>query len=98
MTTDPRTAPVQLSLDVNVHPDARRLDGQGILLGTIKASIEVNVARDLQPGDELRVIVQNADGEVLNTAELEVDTVTFKPIRDKETVIGTERVHKANAV
>lgn len=85
----------QLSFDVQPHPHARERDGW--LLGALKVSLDLNVPADLQPGDELRVIVSGPDGEVIAQTAVEVEGVAFVPIKDHGSVIGTTRVHKAKA-
>lgn len=50
-----------------------------------------------EPGDEVVVIVQNADGELLAHRTAEIGPVAFLPIKAKDVgVIGTERAHKAS--
>lgn len=82
---------VQLSFDVHAHPSGTH----GLLGASLKISGEYLIGRDLQPGDALQVVVQDADGEVVATAPAEVATVGFAPIKDDGVVIGMERVHKA---
>lgn len=82
----------QLSLQVFPHPG---LPADAPIVGTLKVKGELRVSRDLNPGDRLVVIVQDADGEVLTNAELEVEAPAFKTLRDDGRPIGTERLHVA---
>lgn len=85
----------QLSFNVIPHPHLRHSAG-AYLGASIQVKVDVPVTHDdLQPGDSLVVTVSDADGNLLATAEAEVGTVAFIPIKDDGAVIGTERVHKA---
>ena len=85
---------VQLSFDVHRHPALQHSD-HALLASSLKVSGAYGLRRDLQPGEQLMVIIQSADGEVLSQADAEVSTVGFAPITDSGAVIGMERVHKA---
>jgi hypothetical protein len=86
----------QLTLDVLPHPRAAARGADAFIAGTLKLSGELRVDRDLNAGDELVVIVQDADGEVLAHHQAQVGPVTLAPVEDKDFgVIGTERIHKA---
>lgn len=82
----------QLSFEVDRHP---RLPDDGWLTGTLGLKGTFHMPQNLQPGDELVVVVQDADGVVIATSGAEVENISFKPIKDHGQVIGTERVHKA---
>jgi hypothetical protein len=86
----------QLTLDVLPHPSAARRGDGAYIAGTLKLTGDFRVLQDLNAGDSLIVVVQNADGEVLSHHQAEVGPVTLKPIEDKDLgIIGTERIHKA---
>ena len=85
----------QLSFTVVAHPAAAaRADG-GWLEGSVSVGGAFSVGRDLQQGDELTNMIASADGEVIAGGIVEVQTVSFKPIKVKGFVVGAERVHKA---
>lgn len=86
----------QLTLDVLPHPVAAHREGGGYIAGTLKLTGELRVDRDLNAGDSLIVVVQDADGDILAHHEAEVGPVTLAPIEDKDLgIIGTERIHRA---
>ncbi len=85
----------QLSFFVAPHPSARL--GDGLLDGSLSIGGGFGVRRDLQAGDALTVTVADADGEVIATGLIEVQSVAFRPVRFKGEVVGTERFHTAKA-
>lgn len=89
------THATQLTLDVTPHPE---LSADAPILGTLKITGEYRVPYDLNPGDRLRVVVQSADGEVLDTHECEVGPVSVIPIVVEDIPFGTERAHKAKII
>jgi hypothetical protein len=82
----------QLSLDV--LPDSRVVPG-GVFVGSLRVSGEFAVEQNLNRGQQLVVSIADADGQVLTTALAMVVGVGFVSIYDGDTVIGTERQHKA---
>lgn len=80
----------QLTFEVAPHPEAGEF-----IDGSLKISGTFGCRKDLNPGDELTVQIANADGEVIASGLAEVGPVGFAPIKVKNEVIGTERVHKA---
>lgn len=87
--------PVQLSLDVKQHPDLQYRDGTYVA-GTLKVQGDYRVDQDLNAGDALIVVIQDADGQVLSQARAVVGQVSLLPIEEKDLgVIGTGRAHKA---
>lgn len=88
------TSEQQLTLDIK--PDPRVVSRKHPLItGSIKLKGSLRVGQNLNAGDRLVVLVQNADGEVLSHHEAEVEYVASKPIRDHGDVIGAERIHHA---
>jgi hypothetical protein len=85
----------QLTLDVLPHKD---LPPDAVIVGSLKISGEYRVDRDLNAGDRIRVVIQTADGEILDTCEAEVQYATPVPIKVEGTPIGTERKHVAKRV
>lgn len=85
----------QLTLDVLPHKD---LPADAPIMGTLKIVGEYRVPFDLNPGDRIRVIVQSADGEVLDSQEAEIGPVGMVPITIDNVPFGTERAHKAKLV
>lgn len=85
----------QLSLDVRPHQE---LPSDAMIYGTLKIAGEYRVPYDLNPGDRIRVIVQSADGEVLDQQEAEVGAVGVSTVFDDNIPLGTERQHKAKIV
>lgn len=66
------------------------------LAATLKFTGEFSVLRDLNRGDQLRVIVQDADGQVVASRDGILVGVGFQTIVDGYgDPIGVERVHKA---
>lgn len=82
----------QLSLQVFPHP---KLPPDAPIIGTLKVKGDLRIGRDLNAGDRLVVIVQDADGNVLTTSDLEVASPAFKELKDDGRIIATERVHTA---
>ncbi len=78
----------QLSFDVGgAIPDAASLKTSGTLA----------VSRDLKKGEEIRVTVTDADGQVIAAGEGYITSVSFIDKRDKYGDIeSTERAHKAD--
>lgn len=95
MTATLNGQPIQLSLNVEPHPKLRHITDGGVLTSTLKLPLDVKLAKNLQAGDALHVVVSDADGNVLGHVEAEVEYVSFPPIKDDGAVIGTERRHKA---
>lgn len=83
----------KLSFDVKQHPDCKHFDAP--LGSSVKVSAELGIDHDLNPGEDLVVIVQNADGEVIASGELEVGKLGFDPIKEKGNVVGMQRVQTA---
>lgn len=88
---------VQLSLNVEAHPNARQRDDDGVgwIEGTLVVGGKLAVPRDLQPGERLTVRIADADGQLVATGELDVEQVAFPPIKAGGMIVGTERQHKA---
>lgn len=95
MTATLNGQPIQLSLKVDPHPSLKHITDGGVLTSTLKLALDLHLPQDLQPADALHVVVSDADGTVLGHVEAQVESVTFKPIKDDGAVIGTERAHKA---
>lgn len=86
----------QLSLHVAPHPRTIWEDGETKpIVGSVKISGGLTLDHDLQQGDNLHVVVSNADGEVIAQCAATVGPIGFKPLRQSGSVIGTERVHTA---
>lgn len=89
------SAAVQLSMNIEPHPALRWREDGGYFASSVKATLDVVVPGNLQPGDYVELaVIDPATGDILGRTLAEVDDVTFKPIRDQERVVGTERVHK----
>ena len=84
----------QLTLDIKPHPVMLERE-HPLITGSLKLKGSIRVDRDLNAGNRLAVIVQDADGRVLAQHDAEVEYVTPKPIKDRGVRIGTERVHHA---
>lgn len=87
---------IQLSLEVEPHPAIDVVHGKGFIAGSISVKGDLRVHRNVNPGDQLIVIVQDADGEILAQGEAEGGVSGFPVIEDKDLgPIGMERKHKA---
>lgn len=86
--------PMQLSLDVAEHPALRNHEG-ALLAGSVKVGVNLPVTSDLERGDQLTVVVSDADGTVIAAGEATVTGVGFVNVEVSGIVVGTERVHKA---
>ncbi len=81
-----------LSLHVEPH---KRLGSDPFFWGSLKIKGDLQVDHNLQGGDRLTITVSDADGNVISTALATCGTPSFKDIKEKGTLIGTERVHTA---
>lgn len=82
----------QLSFQVDPFPGFEK---RPLLGATVKIGVELHVNKNLQPGDQLVVLIQDADGEVLSMGDAHVEDVAFKPVKDSGDIIGQQRQHKA---
>lgn len=87
----------QLTLHVNQHPHARELEHGGYLQAEITPDA-IEIDRDMQPGDLIRVTITDADGTVIGQGEQEIGGIGFKPLKVERRTIGLVRAHKAKAV
>lgn len=83
----------QLSLAVD-DPN-RELEGEPEpLSGAITISGRLNVSQDLYRRAELRVLVTDADGEIVATGLASVAGVRFELHEERNGIKWTERVHR----
>lgn len=87
-----RQQSLDLSLQVLGHRD---LPTDAPIIGTLKVKGELRVDRDLNAGDRLLVVVQDADGGVIAQAHLEAEMPSFKTLKDDGRPIAKVRVHTA---
>ena len=83
----------QLTFDIT----APKIDGTKFKkpsIATLAIGGAVVVDQDVNPDDKLRVVVTNADGQVIGQAEVTVGGVTFKPIYADKMIVGVERIQK----
>lgn len=85
----------QLSFDVEQYP---HLVGEKPLMASVKIGVDLGVREDLNPGDNLVVIIQDADGQVIASGDAAVVGVGFNQIKESGDVIGVHRQHKAKLV
>jgi hypothetical protein len=93
----PRDTAPQLSFNVQPHPRAMVGD-EPWLLGELTAKLAIPVREDLNPGDRLMVNIAGADGELIYSGYLEVESLAFPPLKLEGQTVGTTRLHKANLV
>lgn len=93
--TGPRHNEAQLSLGVELHRTLQEEGHEGYWQGSLVVA-DLTVHRDFNAGDELTVMVADADGVVVATSTLVCRYPTFHAIKDKGVVIGTERRHKTD--
>lgn len=91
--TDTLNRDSQLSFDVRMHPEFE--PGRHMLAGTLTISGQLRVARDFNAGDVLKVIVEDEHGQRVASAHVVVSHPTFRDIREKGVLIGSERRHTA---
>lgn len=84
----------QLSLHVDAPPSLRD-DADLPMSGVVLVRGDIPLARDLQPGELLRISVTDADGQPLSSATLKVRQVQFKVLEIGEVTVGIERRHTA---
>lgn len=93
-----RTLP-QLSLDVALHPALERPEDpeyEPCIVGCLKVTGELHCPTNLEAGDQVTITVANADGTVISQGAATATYPGFREIKDRGTVIGTERVNKVN--
>lgn len=91
--TDTLNRDQQLSFDVRMHPEFE--PGRHHLAGTLQISGTLAVARDFNAGDILRVIVEDEHGQRVANAHVVVSHPTFRDVREKGVLLGSERRHTA---
>ena len=85
----------QLSLEI--QPDLRLAERghDGWMSGALKLSGAMLVGQNLRRGERLFVTVTKRGGDQIASGLYIVEAVGFKAVKDKGTVIGTERIHTA---
>lgn len=87
---------IQLTMEIEPHPDIDIVHGKGFIAGTLMIGGELSVPRDLNVGDRLTVSVADADGQILSSGELELlDPPVLKTVRVKGVPVGFDRRHLA---
>lgn len=84
----------QITLEVDVHEDLADVE-EPYIVGSIGVQGSLVLPRDLTPGEHLTVQIADADGVVLAAGRARATQPHFKDIKDRGSVIGTERAHQA---
>lgn len=79
---------------LHVEPH-KRLGSDPFFWGSLKIKGDLAVDHNLQGGDRITVTASDADGNVISTAIAVVATPSFRDVKEKGALIGTERVHTA---